>query len=412
MYQSTYRFAVICVVLAAFAHAQEFKVFDHKVQVHGFASQGFAYSDQNNFLTMKTSDGSAALTDFGVNASTQITDRFRVGAQLYDRNVGELGNWYPELDWAFADYRFKPWFGVRGGKVKTVLGLYNDTQDMEFLHTWALMPLSVYPVDVRGDTIAHIGGDLYGNISKHKWGTWSYTVYGGQRPNDSHGGYLYGLSTSTRAPLPGGGFHYVTSSTKRIDNYGGPIYGADLRWATPVKGLLIGMSYVKQDITTTGHYLKPSVLPYKMVTIADPTQAYYAEYTWRNLKLGGEYRREIKQSVFNLPTGALSFGNENSRSGYVSAAYRFTKWLELGTYQSRFIANWGTLHSDPANHIYDNAVAARFDVNRYVDVKVEGHFMDGGMINSVLDRGFYAAANPNGVQPQTKMLVMRVGYHF
>ena len=53
-----------------------------------------------------------------------------------------MGNWHPELDWAVADYRFKDWFGIRGGKVKTALGLYNDTQDLEFLYTWALMPQS------------------------------------------------------------------------------------------------------------------------------------------------------------------------------------------------------------------------------------------------------------------------------
>jgi len=38
-----------------------------------------------------------------------------------------------------------PWFGVRGGKVKTVIGLSNDTQDYEFLNTFALLPQSVYP---------------------------------------------------------------------------------------------------------------------------------------------------------------------------------------------------------------------------------------------------------------------------
>src|SRR5438105_13073743 len=54
---------------------------------------------------------------------------------LFRSNVGNLGNWQPTVDWAFADYRFKDWFGIRTGKVKTVLGLFNDTQDMEFLHT-------------------------------------------------------------------------------------------------------------------------------------------------------------------------------------------------------------------------------------------------------------------------------------
>ena len=44
---------------------------------------------------MHTSDGSFSMTDFGANISTQLTDKFRVGAQFYDRNVGKLGNWRP-----------------------------------------------------------------------------------------------------------------------------------------------------------------------------------------------------------------------------------------------------------------------------------------------------------------------------
>jgi|HubBroStandDraft_6_1064221.scaffolds.fasta_scaffold00005_44 TonB family protein len=128
--------------------AQEFRLLDRTIQVHGFLSQGFVYTNDNNWLTMNTSQGSAAFTDFGVNLSTHINDKLQVGAQGYDRNLGQLGQYHPSLDWAVADYRFKTWFGVRGGKVKTTLGLYNDTQDLDFLHTFALLPQSVYPIDL------------------------------------------------------------------------------------------------------------------------------------------------------------------------------------------------------------------------------------------------------------------------
>ncbi len=387
-----------------------FSIAGRPVQIHGFASQGFAYSGHNNYLTMDTSRGSA-FTDFDICVSAQLADKLRVGAQLYDRNVGRLGNWRPELDWAFADYRFRDWFGVRGGKVKTVMGLYNDTQDMEFLHTWALMPQSVYPVDVRGDSIAHIGGDLYGNITLKRWGTFSYTLYGGERPNDRQGGYLFGLSTSSRVTNPDGSFRYVLSSTKNITYYGGPVFGADLRWTTPVRGLLVGTSYMKQDITTKGVYIKPTTIPYRMVTLNNPVTAFYVEYGVGNLKLAGEYRREVKTGVFNAPTGALVPGDENARAGYVSAAYRVSKWLELGTYHSRFIANWSLYHGDPMNHVFDQVFTSRFDLNKYLDLKAEGHFIDGAMVNSVLDRGFYAAANPAGLKPAMRMLVLRLGYH-
>src|SRR5258708_3747470 len=171
----------------------DFEVAGRPVQVHSFASQGFAYSNQNNYLTMNTSRGAFSLTDLGANVSMSVTDRFRVGAQLYSYNVGKLGRYRPQLDWAVADYRFKDWFGVRGGKIKTALGLFNDTQDNEFLHTFALLPQSAYPIDQRGETIAHIGGDLYGNIPVRKLGTLSYTVYGGKSPSEHSVGVAYSL---------------------------------------------------------------------------------------------------------------------------------------------------------------------------------------------------------------------------
>jgi hypothetical protein len=395
------------------AYAQfDFHFDGRDIQFHSFASQGFAYSNDNNYLTMKTSQGSLALTDFGFNVSTQVTDKFHVGAQFYDRNIGLLGKWHPEVDWAYGDYWFTRWFGVRGGKVKTVLGLFNDTQDMEFLHTWALMPQSVYPIDVRGDTISHIGGDLYGNIPVRKLGDLSYTFYGGLRPNDPDGGYLYGLSNQTRVVVPGG-FIYVPATTpKIIDYYGGPVAGADLRWNTPINGLLLGASYMKADITTTGIYKTSVTVPYKMITLTDPTYAFYVDYSIGKLRFNGEYRREIKDSVFDNPAGVLIAGNEDARSGYVAVTYRLLKWLAVGTYHSRFIANWGLNHGDPENHIFDQTVTGRFDINKSVDFKLEGHFINGCMVNTALDRGFYIGPpNPNGLKPTMNMLVARLSFH-
>ena len=62
-------------------HAQDFKIGNRPVQVHGFASQGYAYSNENNFLTMNTSHGSPAFTEGALNLSMPITDKFRVGGQ-------------------------------------------------------------------------------------------------------------------------------------------------------------------------------------------------------------------------------------------------------------------------------------------------------------------------------------------
>src|SRR5258708_33388980 len=97
--------ALVALLCAAPAALQaQFTIERRPVQIHGFASQGFTYSNDNNYLTMKTSEGSFAFTDGGVNLSVPITDKLRVGAQIYVRNIGTLGQWRPVLDWAAADY--------------------------------------------------------------------------------------------------------------------------------------------------------------------------------------------------------------------------------------------------------------------------------------------------------------------
>ncbi len=381
-----------------------FKIADRTVQVHSFASQGFTYSNNNNFLTMNTSAGSFAMTDGGFNVASQITDKFRAGGQFYIRNIGVLGDWTPEMDWGYGDYRFARWLGVRGGKVKTSLGLYTDTQDMTFLQTWAIMPQSTYPTDLRGNTIAHVGGDLYGKTGLKKLGSVAYTAYGGQRPSDMEGGISYGLL--------GAGIV--------LNSYGGTLWGGDTRWTTPVKGLMLGASYIsisykengtRQPTKATGY----KYLPYTVTSTKDHIPVYYGEYTIWNLRFDGEYRREILD-VFRNGAGAAGTTNNalatDARSGFISGAWRVNRWVEVGTYHSRFYPNFPTpFRSLQANHIFDQTVTARVDVTRNLDVKIEGHFMDGTAgPNSY--HGFYTLDNTGGLQPQTKLFVTRAEVHF
>jgi hypothetical protein len=375
----------------------QFEIAGRKVQIHAFFSQGYAKSDQNNYLTMNTSDGSWAFTDGGVNISMRVTDRFRVGAQVYGRNIGELSNGRIELDWALGDYRFKDWLGVRGGKVKTVLGLYNDTQDMEFLHTWAILPQSVYPADLRASSIAHVGGDLYGDISLGRHGTVSYTAYGGSRPDDPRGGYRYGLVDAG------------IDLTRAIKGYS---YGGDVRWAPPISGLLVGTSLSNASADGEGLMAGPyGKMPFSFATERDRILQPYVEFQRGPARLVSEYRRY--QGVQGLYNGGRRFmeSSYDSRSWYVSGAWRFNRHLELGSYYSSFISNWPTPHELPSNHITDRVITARVDITKFWLVKVEGHFMD-GFGNPFSVRGFYSRVNPLGLQAATNMLVIRTGLNF
>jgi hypothetical protein len=392
---------MLCVAPLAL-HAQDFKLLNRDFQVHGFATQGYVITNGNNWLTMyDNGGGSGEYTDFGANVSVPITDKLRAGAQLYDRNLGSLGKWHPQLDWGYLTYRPKPWAGIRLGKVKTVMGLYNDTQDLDFLHVFALMPQSVYPTDLRQSTIAHLGGDLFGDIDlKHHLGALSYTAYAGERSDGLYGGYSYFLDNLLAA---------------KITKYGGLQYGGDLRWQTPVKGVLIGASRQNEDITGDGKWPgffggTAPTQPYHEQSVQDWENQYYARYSHSNYEFDFEWRRYWRlQDVVN---NSLIVGSD-IRGWYVSGTYQLTKRVAVGSYYSHYqYLNPGTVNvtSLPGQHDYDKVVTGRIDINRFFNFKIEGHFMD-GYGGTLYPDGFYSAQNAT-FTPNTNALVFKTGFNF
>ena len=393
-------------------HRQDFKVANRTVQVHGFFSQGFVYTDRNNWLTMNTSQGSGAMTDTGLNMSSQLTDKFRVGAQVYDRNLGQLGQWHPSLDWAVADYRLADWIGIRAGKVKTTLGLYNDSQDLEFLHVFALLPQGVYPADLRDATIAHAGGDVYGSVTLgRRWGDLAYTAYVGHRSDSIYSGYPYLLRQWSA---------YLT-------DMGGLQYGGDLRWNTPLRRFLVGVSRMNQDISAQGTSVIPwdaskglqPILPEIVPTRLDPPVLRAVRNLPLQLRcrisplLEGSTHPECKLRKHNGHAGMVRVRHlpdqQEIETGIVHSHYTITdvyggKLSQLGEPNL-------TDTSQPRNHIYDKVISARLDLNRYWDLKIEGHFMD-GYAKTGYPAGFYPQENPTGFNRNTHALVLRTGFHF
>ena len=372
-----------------------FAIDGYQIQMHGFASQGFALSNQNNYLTMDTSKGSFAMTDGGLNLSTHLNDKLRVGAQGYIREIGQLGGGRFSLDWAFVDYKWRDWMGFRAGKVKTALGLYNDTQDAESLHTWALLPQALYPTDLRTSLIAHTGGDVYGeiNLRKGKAGSLSYTAYIGRRSNDTRNGQYFNTQDSG---IP-------------INNWTGYMEGADVRWNTPLKGLMVGGSFVNQIDHVTGTYSALGA-PYTLTSEPDRVQDYYADYTIGKLRLDAEARWTNTTYAFDV-LGNTSPAPQSSNGWFASAAYRLSSKLEIGAYNSRFFVAHPQTTEYAANHIFDQTLTVRYDITHWWDVKVEGHFINGyGDVYSA--RGFYTHDNLDGLKPTTNLLVVRTGFYF
>src|SRR5262245_12170929 len=114
--------------------------------LHGFASQGYLRSSDNNYASLNTEEGTFAITEGALNVTAQPLPGLRVGAQFFARDFGPQGNHRVVLDWALGDYRVADWFGVRAGKVKQPLGLYNTLVDADMARAEILQPAGAYPI--------------------------------------------------------------------------------------------------------------------------------------------------------------------------------------------------------------------------------------------------------------------------
>ena len=157
--------------------------------------------------------------------------------------------------------------------------------------------------------------------------------------------------------------------------------------------------------------------PYAERSRHDWTNQYYGQYTANRWHAESEYKRYYRDQIVMSNTPAAFDVDQDIRGWYVGGGFTVNKWLEGGTYFSHYRDNFGgTLagiitYADAATKDLDKVVTAKFTINRFTTVKVEGHFMDGAP-NEFYPAGFYAAENPNGLAPKTNALVVRTGLSF
>jgi hypothetical protein len=353
------------------------------IVVHGFVSQGFLFSSNNNYLSMKSSDGSPQWTDGAVNISDSLGDNLHVGMQLHMYQLGEFGGSNIQVDWASGDYRVNDHFGIRAGKVKTVWGLFNDSQDIDAVFLWILLPQGSYSIDHKSFYLAHVGGDVYGSFFLGKRaGTLHYIAYGGQATIDLNDGYI-----KTFAEL---GLMFTSS-------LGGKTYGGDLQWETPVQGLIFGASgnWLAADGTApAGAFHSPAYLVPSM----------YGKYSRGRVYLAGEYDRIPFNATITIGSTVVPFVADG-RSWFAMGSYRLTKKFQAGTYYSHYV-NKAADTTQPANYSKDWVLSGRYDFNPYFYAKIEGHFLHGTNL------GYYNSTNPNGLAPDSKMLAAKIGFSF
>ncbi|MCU7958636.1 MAG: hypothetical protein KZQ58_01280 [gamma proteobacterium symbiont of Bathyaustriella thionipta] len=140
---------------------------DNNIQIHGFAGQSFLLSTGNNnfFGDSSSNDGSWDFTEIGVNGSWRPKPNLLFSAQILSRRAGETSSGSLQLDYGLLDYTAfeleQGRAGIRMGRVKNPIGLYNETRDVPATRPSILLPQSVYFDRVRDLEMASDGLQLY-----------------------------------------------------------------------------------------------------------------------------------------------------------------------------------------------------------------------------------------------------------
>src|SRR5688500_7283119 len=139
--------ASVCAFVLVNAGVARAQTDPDQLQVHGFVSQGWIKTTQHNYLgNTERAQGSFDFTEVGINFTKPLADNVRVGLQIFSHDLGTLGNYAPQFDWYYLDYRAFDWLGIRAGKTKLPWGLYNEANDVDAGRVPVLLPQSVYPV--------------------------------------------------------------------------------------------------------------------------------------------------------------------------------------------------------------------------------------------------------------------------
>lgn len=331
------------------------------VEVHGFASQGFILSTENNYLA-KSTNGSFEFSEVGLNFTKPLTDNLRLGLQLFTRKLGPTGDFRVLADWFYVDYRVKDWFGLRVGRVKLPFGLYNDTSDIDSARVSVLLPQSIYPTQNRNFLLAQTGAELYGYVDLERGGTLEYRVYGGAIFPDvaTTSNHVY---TVSRLSVP-----YVT--------------GTRLLWETPLEGLHFAESiqWLRLDADLTYGPPNPGQVVLRVPALLWVNSV---EYAHRDFQIAAEYSRWYTRALSSNPALFPTAPLTASERAYLLSTYRITRWLQSGAYYSLLRPNaavWGARQS----YQHDLAGTLRFDINPYWLVKAEAHYLMG---TAALDPG-------------------------
>lgn len=273
-------------------------------EVNGFFTQGYFYSDVNNFNGQSDS-GSFDFREAAINSAWRPHQDVLLAAQLMSRKAGDVDDGEPRVDYLLLDYRFteseQGYFGGRLGRIKNPFGLYNDTRDVAFTRPSVMLPQSIYFDKARNLELSSDGVMFYGSYLMPQGQLDSELIYG-LPLKDKNVEYAYlntdwpgdfhdseGLMWRTIYSTPGYGFRAGITLGKFSLDFDAPdsnVFPAPSDGSIDIDVGVISLQYNTERWSLTTEYMQQRIDWESLggIYALDPqntAESYYAQFEYR-----------------------------------------------------------------------------------------------------------------------------------
>jgi hypothetical protein len=386
-----------------FSHPQPAWCYDlGPVQLHGFASQGFILTSENNIHGSGTkTHGSFDFNELGLNGSYQLQESIVCSGQVVSRDLGDEGNNAVYIDYLQADMQFTDWFGTRIGRYKVPMGFYNQTRDIDLARPTVFLPQSIYPEEYRPFVSNATGGLIYGNMHHAGLGNFDYEFFYGQAGEDDDSCLVQALE--------------VMYNGRDMDMESKASYGGSVQYTPPIDGLRFGVSFLAGDsdfdyIDNTTGLKATSERSMNSTSIVSVAYA-LADFTFVSEYMYSRQRNTLKIGDTTIYKNTL----REPEGFYIGGAYRITNKLETALYWESFSRDKNDRHGDDlqAAGLEDHqawhkgwTLAVRYDITDWWLMKAEASLIDGTGLTSPHYK------EPGTLARHSNSLYLKTTFHF
>lgn len=265
---------MVAVVLAFLPFSLTAGNMGDNITINGFGHQSMIQTDDNEYITEESSERSYNDYVLGLTIGAEVNERVNVQAQILNTQEG-FG-----IDWGFANYSINESIGLRFGKVKLPMGLYNEFVDVKSLQPFSYLPTLIYG---HGMT-SYNGAGFSGSVDFQNDWAGQLDVYGGQSQMNNM------KEMNVEMKNAAGGRASIT---------------------TPIPGSRLAFSYLRSDM----HMVMKDAMGMSMETVvASEVMVVSGEVVGNEYFVRGEY-------------GSFT-ATEDKMSWYGEAGYLVTEYLQ------------------------------------------------------------------------------------